>query len=112
MGRFILNPPKTMQVDHINGNRLDNRRSNLRICTQSQNCTSRKPWKENKTGYRGVNLLPSGKWRAAVKVNQKKIHLGVFDSPKLAARAYDMYAKTLHNEYAMLNFPLGPYKST
>lgn len=101
MHRLIMNPPRNMQVDHINGDRLDNRRENLRICTQSQNCTNRASVK-SKSGYKGVSKHWN-KWRAVIKVNQKKIHLGLFDTKEEAALAYNKAAKVYFGDFARLN---------
>lgn len=105
MHRFLLNPVSKMQVDHINGDRLDNRRTNLRICTQSQNCSNRKSSTPNRSGYRGVVLHKStGKWRACIKVLQRKISLGLYQDKESAARAYDAAAIKYFGNFSRLNF--------
>src|SRR6266436_3752554 len=102
--RFIMNPPVRMQVDHINGNRFDNRKENLRICTRSQNCTNRKSWKPNISGYRGVTFhKTTKKWRATIKIKQQKITLGLFFNKEQAALAYNQAAIAYFGEYAVLN---------
>lgn len=104
MHRFIMNPPDGMQVDHINGNRLDNRRCNLRICTRSQNCSSRDSSTKNKSGFRGVIFHSSTKkWRACIKVNQKMISLGLFHTKLEAARAYNDAAIQNFGQFARVN---------
>jgi hypothetical protein len=80
MHRFILGAPKGMDVDHINGQTLDNRRSNLRICTRSEN-------QRNKPAA-GVSFNKAcRKWTAQIKINRKKIHLGVFHTRQEAVAA-------------------------
>ena len=112
--RVIMNAPKGMQVDHINGNPLDNRRENLRICTNQQNGMNRGKPKDNTSGYKGVTYMKKKKdmineyskpWYAQIIHNQKKIHLGCYKTKEEAARAYDKKAIELHGEYATLNYP-------
>ena len=73
------------QIDHINGNPLDNRIANLRLATSSQNCLNRKV--ANKTGVPGVTQRENGNWRALVKINGKMIHLGTFSMLEDAIKA-------------------------
>lgn len=102
MHRLIMNCPDSKEVDHINRNRLDNRKENLRICTRTENCRNRGENKDNTSGYKGVNFhKPLGKWRAKIVLNNKHIHLGYFDNPKDAARAYNDAAKK--NGFGFLN---------
>ncbi|QGH72302.1 MAG: zinc binding loop region of homing endonuclease [Podoviridae sp. ctg2L5] len=102
--RLITGVPSNLQVDHANGNRLDNRRKNLRVCTRSQNCVNRTSKVKSKSGYRGVTKHYN-KWRARIEQNGKKIHLGLFETPELAAKAYDQIALSLYGDFAVLNFP-------
>ena len=93
-----------MDVDHINGNPLDNRKSNLRIVSHQQNCFNRKISRNNSTGYKGVSLYrPNGKYKAFIKVNYKQIHLGYFTTPEDAADAYNEAALEYFGECAQLN---------
>lgn len=89
--RSILNdPPLEMDVDHINHNTLDCRKSNLRACTKSQNRMNRRgPQKNSKTGLRGV-LFDSdrGKFLAQIRMGGKNIYIGRFDSAESASAAY------------------------
>lgn len=102
--RLILDAPKGMQVDHINGNRLDNRRENLRICTQAENCKNRKESKNNTSGYKGVSICSqTKKYKAVIQLNRKKIFLGRFKTAKEAAIAYNEAAVKYHGEFANLN---------
>ncbi len=108
MHRVIMNTPKGMHTDHINGNPLDNRRSNLRICTPSNNLGNRKPGirRACKTTYKGIFFLKEiQKWRAMICVDGKRTHLGVFVSELDAAVAYDNAARRYFGEFARLNFP-------
>ena len=110
MHRLIMNCPKGLEVDHINGDKLDNRRSNLRICTRQQNARNITVKKQNATSvYRGVSLnrQQGGRynyWFAAIKLNGKAMAIGTFKSELHAAMAYDIAAKELFGEYANLNF--------
>jgi len=104
MHRLIMRPPPGMCVDHINRNKLDNRRSNLRLATYSQNSCNRGPMKRNKIGLKGVskqilNGKWNGKWRSGIGVNGKLIYLGIFDTPELAANAYAAGVKKYHGEF-------------
>lgn len=81
--RWILNPPENMVVDHINGNGLDNRKSNLRVVTQAQNNQNRRgaTRANSSSGFRGVYWdNRRNKWKVAVKVNKRTIQVGRFDS--------------------------------
>lgn len=105
--RRIMNAPEGMQVDHINGNRLDNRRCNLRLVTSRQNCMNNGGQKHKTSKYVGVCWFPDcSKWRAVIVYNRKQYHLGLFDSEEEAARVRDAKAIELFGEYARLNFPL------
>lgn len=97
--RLIMNPPKGMEVDHINGDKLDNRKQNLRLCTRSENNMNRKH-----TGvYRGIRWTKNG-WQAEIKTNRVYKYLGRFKDPIQAAMAYDKAAKKQHGSFARLNF--------
>lgn len=86
--RYLLRPQDNAVVDHINGNPLDNRRNNLRICTNTENARNAKLSKNNSSGATGVSLTRSGKYKARITVNRKNITLGLFDTfdDALAAR--------------------------
>jgi hypothetical protein len=91
-------------VDHWNHDELDNRKKNLRPCSAAQNC--RNQGSRNGTSkFKGV-AREAGKWRAYIKVDYKRIHIGMFESEESAARAYDESAKKLHSDFAFLNFPV------
>jgi len=106
--RMIMRPAKGFVVDHINRNTLDNRRSNLRVCTQHENCCNQKMYSSNTTGYKGVVERKDGrrkKWRSEIRSDQKTQNLGSFYTIEEAARAYDRAALREFREFAILNFP-------
>ena len=77
--RWIINPPKGKYVDHINKNTLDNRRCNLRICSNSANLRNGKLRHNNKSGFTGV-FKKRDKFGARIRVKYKTIYLGYFDT--------------------------------
>jgi len=107
MHRIIMNPPTEKVVDHIDHNGLNNRRTNLRICSIADNSRNLKPRRNAKTSfYKGVSWnKKSKKWMATIKFNQKYYHIGFFDDEIAAAKAYDKMAKKLFGKFAYLNFP-------
>lgn len=106
MHRIILQPKNGLHVDHKNGDKLDNRKSNIRLCTNQQNAQNMKPNRNNKVGYKGVYRHTSnGNYVAQIQIpmNEKRIHLGSFDTPLEAAYVYDQFASQLFGEFARLN---------
>lgn len=104
MHRLVVDCPDNMVVDHINGNPLDARKANLRICTQKQNSCNRAAYSTNTTGYKGVSFSKQHQsYRATIMVDGKQKSLGLYDCPIAAAQAYNDAAKELHKEYALLN---------
>lgn len=102
--RFIMDTPAGMVTDHINCNKLDSRRANLRICTNRQNILGQKTSVDNTSGYKGVSWDKGmKKWRASITVNYKKIVLGFFTDRGIAATAYKTAASLHYGEYAKLN---------
>lgn len=100
--RAIVGSPSPGSVwDHANGDRLDNRRANLRVADRTQNNTNRRS--VNSTGYRGVRKNRA-KFSAEISVCGARHYLGSFGTPEEAARAYDTAAQKLHQEFATLNF--------
>lgn len=93
-------------IDHIDGNKLNNRIENLRICTHNQNQHNQGIRVTNKSGYKGVSFMKSlGKWQAQICCNSKVKHLGFFMGKEDAAHAYDRAALEIHGEFAWTNFP-------
>jgi len=106
MHREILKAPKGMVVDHIDGNGLNNRKSNLRLCTASQNARNRRPNRVSSSKYKGVSLHKRDKkWDVQIICNGKRTRIGRFDNEIEAALAYDRKAEELFGEFAYLNFP-------
>ena len=102
--RIVIQAKQGEIVDHINGNKLDNRKCNLRICTKSQNCQNRKISKLNKSGFNGVSWnIRNKKWVAQIACNNQKIHIGFFNEPIEAAKAFNAAALKYHGEFANLN---------
>tara|TARA_R110002051_G_scaffold289804_2_gene353051 strand:- start:232 stop:780 length:549 start_codon:yes stop_codon:yes gene_type:complete len=98
-----------MEIDHIDGNSLNNNINNLRYCTKSCNAANRGPQKNNSSGFKGVTKRDS-RWYAQLVVRdgeekKRKIHLGSFKSKIQAAKAYDREAYARWGEFAYLNFP-------
>lgn len=100
----IGSPPNSLQVDHINRNRLDDRRENLRFVTREGNMRNRGALKNNKSSYKGVWL--EDKWRACIRIDGHTKHLGSFETAEEAASAYDKAACEAWGEHAALNFPV------
>lgn len=106
MHREIMHPPKGMVVDHIDGNGLFNRQSNLRVCTQAQNGYNRAPSRRRTSRFKGLYYCRrKRKWIAEIIFNKHKTHIGTFADEVEAARARDRKAVELHGVYAFLNFP-------
>ncbi len=103
MHREIIKPENGKEVDHINGDRLDNRRSNLRPATRQENSRNKLPnpgkftkgicWREGRN-----------KWQTSISVNNKSVYLGLFSEKHVALEAYDNAAKKYFGEFARLNF--------
>lgn len=102
MHRLIMGSVKGEEVDHINMDKLDNRRANLRKATSQQNRCNRPKPRNNKSGYKGVRWH-KGAWEAYIGLNGKFIHLGRFGGINDAALAYQAAAKKLHGEFARWN---------
>lgn len=100
-----------MDVDHINGDGLDNRRANLRVVTHAENLRNRGKQANNKSGYKGVHWHSrKERWVASIRAEGKNKWLGSFKSPQEAALAYDRAARLYHGEFAVTNFGDGAGK--
>lgn len=101
--RFILNAPDNLLVDHIDGNGLNNQKSNLRLCTASQNCMNSKTRSTSSSGYRGVTWdAQTKKWRATITQNGKMKNLGRFTEIADAIEARNSAEKKVFGEFARL----------
>ena len=106
VSRLLLNLSNGDYVDHINGNHLDNRRCNLRIATVSENSQNARIRYDNSTGFKGVSYNKRrSKYRSYINNAGRQLHIGYFDNPEDAARAYDTAARFLYGEFACVNFP-------
>lgn len=106
--RVVLGVDMNLEVDHQDGNRLDCRRSNLRVATARGNAANRgRSTGEFSSRFKGVTLRRNGKWYAHMGLSGRKLHLGTFENEEDAARAYDAAALAAWGEFARLNFPDG-----
>lgn len=105
MHRQIMDFPKGILVDHKNGDTLDNRRSNLRLATHTQNMHNCRKMKNTSSQYRGVSFIKDrGLWGSQITNEGKRIFLGRFRDEIDAAKAYDCAARKYFGEFARLNF--------
>lgn len=106
---FVLGrPSEGFVTDHIDRNRLNNQRFNLRFVTRAQNNMNATRWSNNTSGFKGVTWVKKDrKWQAQTKVNGRSIYLGQFSTAEDAARAYDEAVRRLHPGIAPTNFPVG-----
>lgn len=118
MHRLLLGCERDEEVDHADGDGLNNTRANIRICTRRQNQQNRGKFKNNRSGYcgvyqekyqhsRGKRVLRAKPWRAEISANGKKHYIGYFSTPEEAAIAYDQAAANLHGLYAKTNASMG-----
>jgi hypothetical protein len=107
MHRFILNAPADRQVDHEDGDGLNNQRYNIRLATPTQNqCNRAQPkWKKgNSSRFKGVHWYPNtGLWEVQICVSGRRIHLGYHSDELKAAAVYNEAAKLHHGEFAFQN---------
>lgn len=100
--RWILNSPEGMEIDHSDGDKLNNRKKNLRICKKSDNQCNRSHTKNSKSKVKGVWLTKRGDWVAQVKYRKETYYLGIFISKDEAKKAYNKKHKELAKEFARL----------
>ncbi len=104
MHRLLTGVSNGSIIDHTNGNGLDNRRKNLRVCSRAENDANADIWETNTSGYKGVSYYRStGKWRVAFGVQGKSYYVGYYDTKEEAALAYNIVAFGLYGEFARLN---------
>jgi hypothetical protein len=118
MHRYIMNCPKGLEVDHKNHNKLDNRKTNLRICTRAENSKNLRKSPNRSSRFKGVSYsLPSQgmtskallkPWAATITSDGISYHLRAYPTEEEAALVYDKAAKQYHGKFACLNFPNGP----
>ena len=102
--RMLIDTSEEGDVDHISGDKLDNRKENLRICSHQENMFNQKLRNTNSTGYYGVSRMKScGKYEAYIHIDGRKKYLGLFDTAEKAALARDEAAILMFGEYARLN---------
>lgn len=104
MHRFIMDATPDLQVDHINRDRLNNTRANLRFATRSQNQANKALQSNNSSLFKGV-VWNQGKWESRIYYARKKLHLGRFESAERAALHYDAAARLIFGDFAAENFP-------
>lgn len=97
--RWLLNAPAGVEVDHIDGNRLDCRRRNLRFTDDHGTAQNRKRPCSNTSGFKGVAQTVTGRWRADIQCQHAKHYLGTFDTPAAARRAYTHAARKMHGKF-------------
>ena len=105
MHRIIMGNPEGLDIDHVNGDKLDNRREFLRVVTRQQNNRNSKPRRGAASSFKGVTKhKASGKWAARIVVSGKPHSLGLYSNEIDAAKAYDSAVKKFFGEYGWLNF--------
>lgn len=110
--RTLLNAPRNLVVDHINGDRSDNRKENLRLCTSQQNSQNAKPHKDNKySNHKGVSYLKSGKrkkpWRVRIHVNRREVGCGYFETEEEAIQVANEMQEKYHKEFKYTTSEIG-----
>jgi len=106
MHRVLLNAPPGRIVDHRDGNGLNNRKHNLRLCTHQENNYNKRPYLGTTSRFKGVFWHKrENKYSAGIRKNGKRYYLGCFDDEIEAAVVYDIKAMELFGEFAYFNFP-------
>jgi len=104
--RFLLYPDPGQHVDHINGDKLDNTRANLRLVSARTNIWNKPPTTRQSSAYKGVHWhAPQGRYVARITVNGKRRYLGYFTDPTFAAQVYDAAVARWRDDHAYRNFP-------
>ncbi len=104
LSHVILPCPVGFYIDHINRDKLDNRKANLRVVTRSQNNANRRSFANSTSKYKGVHWnKKSGLWEAAIRKDNKQVSLGMYKTELAAASAYNDSARRIWGEYAVLN---------
>ena len=99
----LIDAPKMVYVDHKNGDRLDNTRDNLRVCSNAQNQWNVPKKANSSQKYKGVRKTKSGKYEARIRHKGKRIHLGTFENEIDAVKVYNAKALELHGDFAYIN---------
>lgn len=99
--RLLMDCPKGMVVDHINHNITDNRKCNLRVCTQDENMRNRKPDRNSKSGIKGV-YPENGKWRVMISYNRKQYRLGTYSDIQEAIKVRQRAEEHFYGAFANL----------
>lgn len=102
--RLLAAAPPDMLVDHVDGNKLNNCRANLRLATHAQNTFNSKKRASNRSGFKGVSRRGS-RWGAFITKDRRQSYLGLFGTPHEAALAYDSAARQFFGEFAACNYP-------
>lgn len=105
MHRQVLDAPSGLDVDHIDGDGLNNRRSNLRVATRLENARNQVCRRGGTSTFKGVSRSGTRRWRATIRLATGRLHLGYFDSEEDAAKTYDVAAREHFGSFASLNFP-------
>ena len=108
--RMIMHARPGEVVDHLDHDRLNNTRANLRCCTVQENLRYRRRFSNNDCGFKGVTAW-RGRWLARIYVNDHAVRLGIYDDLKTAAQAYDVAARLLFHGFAAFNLPDSPAPS-
>ena len=99
-------PVQPYEIDHEDEDKLNNRFNNLQVLKNSDNIRKQKLTKRNTSGFKGITWIEKrNKWCTSVKIKNKSIYLGSFDTKEEAAKAYDIYVITAYNKGIIENFP-------
>lgn len=101
--RFLLKATKGQVIDHVNGDRLDNRLANLRFCSYTENARNRKVTCVNRVGCAGVYQMPSGNYKAVIRLDKKLIYLGTYRTLQKATRVRQEAERAHFGEYSRLS---------